>query len=51
MPTHYTTVQQCRAAAAQALVGNTDLDFPSIAADCRASGPQLAKTATKTPRG
>ncbi len=42
-PVHYATVQQCRAALPQVLARNTDLSFPVIAADCRASGMQMVQ--------
>ena len=36
MPTHYATQAQCAAATEEALARNTDLDFPTLAAECRA---------------
>ena len=50
-PAHYQTVQQCRADLPQALARNTDLSFPTIAADCRASGAQYAKAKDGAKRG
>ncbi|HEU0066431.1 MAG TPA: hypothetical protein VFQ57_04230 [Sphingomonas sp.] len=50
-PVRYESVQQCRAALPQALVRNTDLAFPVIAADCRATGERLAKTDRTLPHG
>nr|WP_286207859.1 hypothetical protein [Hephaestia sp. MAHUQ-44] len=41
-PTPYATIQACRAALPEALARNTDIDYPTIAADCRASGPLIA---------
>lgn len=38
-PTRYATAAQCRAQLPAAIARNTDLDFPSIAAACRRSGP------------
>ena len=42
-PVHYQSIAQCRAALPQALARNTDLAYPTIAANCRASGEQMAK--------
>ncbi len=50
-PVRYQTVAQCRAALPQALARNTDLAYPTIAADCRASGERLVKTSAPAPRG
>ena len=50
-PARYQSVAQCRAALPQALARNTDLAFPTIAADCRASGERLVKASIRTPRG
>jgi hypothetical protein len=36
VPTHYATEEQCDAATADALVRNSDFDFPTIVARCRA---------------
>lgn len=42
--THYSTVQQCRAALPAALARNTDISYPVIAGACRANGPQWVST-------
>ncbi len=49
-PVHYQSVAQCRAALPAALARNTDLAFPTIAADCRASGERMAKADTARAR-
>lgn len=49
--THYTSLSQCRAALPAQLAENSDLSFPTIAADCRANGPLIVRTETKTNRG
>src|SRR3546814_2079739 len=49
-PTPYATMQACRDAMPAALARNTDIDYPTIAADCRASGPLIAARPA-TPRG
>lgn len=36
-PARYTSLQACQAAAPAALARHTDLDFPEISAQCRAS--------------
>ncbi|SFP83311.1 hypothetical protein [Sphingomonas rubra] len=43
VPTRYETLAQCRAALPQQIAMNTDLAFPSIGADCRATGTRVAK--------
>jgi hypothetical protein len=35
VPTHYTTQAACTAATNEALLANSDLDFPSLSAECR----------------
>lgn len=50
-PAHYRTAAQCRAALPAALARNTDLAYPTIAADCRASGERMAKADGSRPRG
>jgi hypothetical protein len=35
MPTHYASEAQCTAATADALARNSDLDFPTLMAECR----------------
>ncbi|HEU4961294.1 MAG TPA: hypothetical protein VFT56_12910 [Sphingomonas sp.] len=42
-PIHYVTPAACQAAMPDALARNTDLDYPTIQAACRASGPTLAR--------
>ena len=35
VPTHYSTAAACSAATSDALLANSDLDFPSLSAECR----------------
>jgi hypothetical protein len=42
-PARYATIQQCQAAMPAALQRNTDIDYPEIAAACRASSVRLVK--------
>ena len=35
VPTHYTSEATCAAAAGEALLANSDLDFPRLSAECR----------------
>ena len=51
LPARYATAAQCRAALPQRLMENTDLSFPSLQADCRASGPRLSSATKPKPRG
>lgn len=41
-PSHYTTIQQCRAAMPAALTRNTDVDYPVVTAACQRTGMQVA---------
>lgn len=50
-PARYQSVAQCRAALPQALARNTDLEYPTIAANCRASGERMVKASLQTPQG
>lgn len=50
-PARYTTAAQCRSELVGALVRNRDLDFPSVAADCRAIGTQVASARRASRRG
>ena len=36
VPTHYSSAAACSAATSEALIANSDLDFPSLSAECRA---------------
>ena len=52
LPVRYETVAQCRAALPRALADNTDVEFPTIQADCRAQGMTVAKADLKgKPKG
>lgn len=51
LPMHYATAAQCRAALPQGLADNTDVPFPTIQADCRAKGVQVAVDAKGKRRG
>ena len=49
-PTHYATEAACMAATPEVLARNTDLDFPTLVAECRATvAPAKAPTARQTP--
>ena len=52
VPTQYSTQAACEAATGDALVANSDLDFPMIVAECRASRarPAAAKPEKKRER-
>ena len=47
VPTHYTSMAQCRAALPDQLAQNTDVPYPMISAACRTAGAQIAKTEGK----
>lgn len=49
-PAHYATLAQCRAAMPAALMRNTDVDYPVVAANCRTNGQYLAQTKAGKPR-
>ena len=40
MPTQYASEQACAASVSSALAANTDLDFPTLVAECRAVAPR-----------
>jgi len=44
IPTHYSSEAACAAAAPAALVANSDLDFPTLRAECRRSTAPAAVT-------
>lgn len=50
-PARYTSMQACQAAAPAALQRHSDLDFPEIAAQCRATGMRIARQVPTRPRG
>lgn len=39
VPVHYASQDACAAAAPDALLDNSDLDFPTLVAECRAVAP------------
>ncbi len=43
IPARYETMAQCRAALPDQLARNTDMPYPMIGANCRASGNAIAK--------
>lgn len=51
LPAHYATAAECRAALPRRLIENSDVEYPTIMADCRASGPHMAGTAGAKPKG
>jgi len=44
VPTHYASEASCAAATNDALIANSDLDFPSLSAECRRVVPGSAAT-------
>ncbi|MFZ3483152.1 hypothetical protein [Sphingomonas sp. 3-13AW] len=48
-PATYTSIQSCQAAMPAALVRNTDLSFPTIAAACQQQGAQMARNEAQRP--
>jgi hypothetical protein len=42
VPTHYSSEAACSAATGSALLANSDLDFPSLSAECRQVVPGSA---------
>lgn len=48
VPTRYATQAACSAATGEALARNSDLDFPSLIAECRSS---MAPAASREPEG
>lgn len=50
IPTHYATQSACSAATADALVRNSDLDFPTLVAECRATAAPAGAETQEKPR-
>ncbi|HEX8483957.1 hypothetical protein [Sphingomonas sp.] len=50
-PARYASVAQCRAALPQALARHTDLSFPVIAGNCRATAERMVRIETNRTRG
>ena len=48
VPTHYASQQACSAGTQQALLANSDFDFPTLVAECRSA--TSAATASQEPR-
>ncbi len=44
VPTHYASEAACSAATPDALLANSDLDFPTLSAQCRRVAPRSAAT-------
>ena len=44
VPTHYASEAACSAATGDALIANSDLDFPTLSAQCRRVAPGSAAT-------
>ena len=42
VPTHYASEAACSAAAPEALIDNSDLDFPTLVAECRPAATSAA---------
>ena len=51
IPARYETMAQCRAALPDQLAQNTDVPYPMIGANCRASGMAMAKVGKAKPQG
>ncbi len=56
LETHYATEAQCLAATGAALIENSNFDFPTLVARCRAGGDEVSRrsassTADKRSRG
>lgn len=49
LPTEYTTQASCLAARQGALENSTDLDFPTIVAECRRTGQSVPIAAERRP--
>ena len=49
VPTHFKSEAACAAATREALIANSDLDFPTLVARCRRGGPRPA-VAPKEPK-
>ena len=47
VPTQYSTQAACEAATGDALVANSDLDFPTLLAQCQAVGPKATAAKPK----
>lgn len=47
---HYSTEQACLAARNDALVANSDLDFPTLLAQCQAVAPRAAAKPEPAPK-
>ena len=47
VPTQYASQQACSAGTSQALLANSDFDFPTLVAECRASHPRATATQEK----
>ena len=47
VPTQYASQQACSAGTSQALLANSDFDFPTLVAECRASYPRAAAAQDK----
>ena len=51
-PVQYASIAACRAAMPQVLARNSDIDYPVVAAACRANGQRLVQTTfARTNRG
>ena len=50
MPAHYATRQQCEAQVGAALAANTDLDFPTLEAECRQVNQPVSSRSDKPRR-
>ena len=49
VPTHYASEAACSAAAPEALIDNSDLDFPTLVAECRPAATSAAAADDRQP--
>ena len=47
--THYATEEQCVAETSQALINNSDFDFPTLVARCRSVSAPFSAAGDRTP--
>ena len=47
VPTHYATQAECSAATSEVLARSTDLDFPTLVAECRATAAPTGASAAE----
>ena len=50
IPQHYATEQECSASTSRALLLNSNFDFPTLVAECRATDPRTIASQEKPPQ-